>query len=195
MKEFYPVDIRRYERLIDEYCKKIDTNSLDTVSERNAAEKAFELLLKIEDQCKNETSVQSSSLQIIKPKVSTYAAVISGWTVCATQNFNDTATVAVDRIERIRALRDEMYPRAFLIQAEKESKLIQKVSFSSVNEIFDLLSLSLKDDKSVQTANNIPANTLGLNLVLANLAKSGEKWVGQRAEDVLDFMIDQYLTA
>eukprot|EP00978_Attheya_sp_CCMP212_P030133 scaffold109809_cov53-Attheya_sp.AAC.3 len=67
MKEFYPVDIRRYERLIEEYCKKIDTNSLDTVSERNAAEKAFELLLKIEDQCKNETSAQSS-LQIIKPK-------------------------------------------------------------------------------------------------------------------------------
>jgi len=194
MKEFYPVDIRRYERLIEEYCKKIDTNSLDTVSERNAAEKAFELLLKIEDQCQKETSAQSS-LQIIKPKVSTYAAVISGWTVCATQNFNDTATVAVDRIERIRALRDEMYPRAFLIQAEKESKLIQKVSFSSINEIFDLISLLPKDDKSVQTANNIPANTLGLNLVLANLAKSGQTWVGQRAEDVLDFMIDQYLTA
>ena len=115
----------------------------------------------------------------LRPKRSTYDTVVE---TCMEQNEPELAA-------RIEKHRDAMYP----------SSPTGPITFASAEQVFavmDSLGPGLPNqqhkDNDDDNAAKPDANTHNFNIVLSALLQSDEAWAGQRAEDVMDFMIDDH---
>jgi hypothetical protein len=103
----------------------------------------------------------------MKPKRFLYNAVMRA---CQDQEKEDLAAT-------VKRARDGMYANA----------KIEAVKYTSNSQVFALLD---ELDQDVGSIDNPTGTTVNFNVMLSYLAKSGEIWAGQRAEDVLNYMLE-----
>ena len=132
----------------------------------NQVERAHALLERMEQLNK----VQSNVLP--KPKRFLYNAVMKA---CYDQDKVELATA-------VQRARDKEYPQIN----------IESVKYLTNAQVFALLD-TLDQDVAIGSKNQLAGTTVNFNVMLSFLAKSGEIWAGQRAEDVLNYMLELYL--
>ena len=133
------------------------------VSNTVAAKRAMNLLLRMEE------LYEATRNEALRPSMSLYNQVI--------QVLND-----VDSREDAFSIfehRDRVYPPV--------DSTLEPRQLTSSSEVFGLLQY-IEDARTLSP--KTPATVQNFNFVISQLGKSGKVWAGQRAEDVLNFMLD-----
>ena len=132
----------------------------------NQVERAYALLERMEQLNKVQPTV------LPKPKRFLYNAVLKA---CYDQDKVELATT-------VQRARDKEYPQIN----------IESVKYLTNAQVFALLD-TLNQDVTTGPKDQLAGTTVNFNVLLSFLAKSGEIWAGQRAEDVLNYMLELYL--
>jgi hypothetical protein len=174
MEEKFVPSAALFEEVILSCCRQSRNNSTDLPAKKQQAARAQRLLSRMEE------LYQVGATSDLRPDQSLYDSVIEAWVACG-----ESGTVEV---ERLRESKKQMYPTS----DEASNEGAKPLRFSSNAEIFALLGeLGLG---SPWKENRPPiASTLSFNRVIKEIASSGKPWAGQRAEDILFYMLQNSL--
>mmetsp|Transcript_26285 Transcript_26285/g.40323 ORF Transcript_26285/g.40323 Transcript_26285/m.40323 type:complete len:1208 (-) Transcript_26285:230-3853(-) len=189
MEERFTPSAALYEDVIFAWCrdsatwiaqktkKKKSEGGSSSTNEAKDATKRAQLLLQ-----RMENLYGATGNQAMRPKVSLYKAVREAWEGLGGNDGDDEGEA-----ENVRLAQDQMHPQ----QSRHTSSSGQVVERKPVSSIADVLSI-FEELNATEKTRKHPANTWTFNLLLSRLAKSGKPWAGQRAEDVLDYMLESY---
>lgn len=133
------------------------------VSNTVAAKRAMNLLLRMEE------LFEATKNEALRPRISLYNQVI--------QVLNDVGSG--EDAFTIFEHRDRVYPPV--------DSTLEPRQLTSSGEVFGLLQY-IEDAPTLSP--RTPATVQNFNFVISQLGKSGKVWAGQRAEDVLNFMLE-----
>lgn len=139
----------------------------------SAANHALDLLLRMEQLCEEVGDD-------FRPALSTYTSAINALNRSSTDGNTDN-----DRIKRLLEKRDELY--------KTDTKILE---IKSDHDVFSALK-HLKNGENIMSKltkdkNSSPyVNSRNFNIIINELAKTGETWAALVAEDILDHMIDR----
>ena len=137
---------------------------LASIGSSNSAKRAKRLLERMEE------LFEATRNEALRPTMSLYNAVIRA--LSGNMDQHD--------IDAVRVRRDRMYSRV--------DSALEPMHFTSSKEVFGLLK-HLDDAPPITHA----ATTKNFNNVIFALGRSGKIWAGQRAEDILNYMLEMHL--
>jgi hypothetical protein len=170
LEERYRPPGKCYEAVILSWCR--EANSYEPSGVETETHPAYRAKLLL-DRMEQVFQATGNENEMMRPRSALYNSVSK-----ALSEAGDVAES--EEAEKVRQSRDRMYTSA--VEATPGA-----VRFVSAEEVFNLVD-SL-DNASLSGPEPI-ANTMNFNMVLSKLAKSGQQWAGQRAEDVLNFMLE-----
>ena len=217
MEELYQPDGRLYERIVNAWCFEAEQESTNPFLSETAAllndddddDDDDELQQRQQQREKEEygkikaTKAAQMAIGILnrmeqlyretgdvdfRPALSTYTSVMNAF-----RRSGAAATGTMELIDHLTQRRDIIY----------QALDTPSWKLTSDQDVLDLI--SYLDDDNVPVSRNIKsklvykkkgslATTRNFNIIINELSKSDKKWAGQRAEDILDYMIYQYQT-
>jgi len=176
IRAYLPTDMVKAERWLDRMEERFtpprklyESLILQWCQVPNQAGRAQALLERMEELYKAQP-VLIQGQETLKPKRSLYNAVIRA---CQNQEKDELAGM-------VRLARNGLY----------SDSTVESVKYTSNGQVFALLE---KLDQDVGSIDNPAGTTVNFNVMLEYLAKCGEVWAGQRAEDVLNYMLELHL--
>lgn len=174
MEERYRPAAKLFEKVILSWCREADLAVVPAEEEDNAADtnsSAAQRAQRLLERMEQLFVATANENEMMRPSVALYNAV------CRALIY--TGTSGEEAAAAIRQRRDRQYPPI--------DTTLRPVHFSSNEEVFGLLK-SLQGAPSDRTY--LSGSVRNFNFLLSLLARSGEVWAGQRAEDVLNYMLE-----
>jgi hypothetical protein len=169
LEERFVPSVNLFEDVILACCRQANNKQVKVSVQKQHAEQAQRLLNRM------ETLYQAGANSNLRPNRSLYEKVIEALTSCL------EGTEAQD----VRDRENQMYP-----EVEKSKKGVESSRFSSDKEVFSVLN-DLEVDSPWEE--KPIASTRTFNVILKKIASSSKPSAGQRAEDVLYYMLERYL--
>ena len=168
LEERFVPSVSLFEDVILACCRQAKNKQVKVPVKKQHAEQAQRLLYRM------EILYQAGANSNLRPDRSLYEKVIAALTSCG------EGTEA----KNVRNRENQMYPEV------EESKDVKSSRFSSDEEVFSLL-----NDLEVHSPweKKPIASTRTFNVILKQIASSSKPWAGQRAEDILYYMLERCL--
>jgi hypothetical protein len=169
LEEHFVPSVSLFEDIILACCRQARNEQVKVSVKKQHAQQAQRLLNRM------ETLYQAGANANLRPDRSLYVNIIEALTGCGEGA----------EAQNVRDRENQMYP-----EVEKSKERVKSSRFSSDKEVFSVLNDFEVDSPWEEEP---IASTRTFNLILKQIASSSKPWAGQRAEDVLYYMLERYL--